>query len=300
MRALALLSLFALGCGAASPVISNATPDAWSAWREARTRSLAGEDGWLTLVALCWLEGDELTIGSSEDADCRVTAHADPRIGGVVRTGDEVRFVAEAGAVTIEGAPITDVVLVSDLHDSYTVLEHGPLRMHLIDRGGRLGIRIKDRESAARTAFEGVPVYDYDARYRVTAQFTPAEEGATASIVNVLGMVIEEPIAGHLTFELGGASGRASHTMVVMPGGDAPEDGLFLMLRDGTSNETTYGAGRYLDVPAPDASGTTTLDFNFLETPPCGFTELATCPLPPPENEVETPIEAGERWLGEH
>ena len=300
-----LLALAAsiLGCGASSlppttpAPTTSAAPEAWTTWRAARTQSLAGEDGWLTLVALCWLEGDELTIGSSDDVSCHLTEHAPPRLGRVIRREDGVHFVAEAGSVVTVGAePITDTLLVSDATETYTVLEHGSLRMHLIDRGGRLGIRIKDRESAARLGFESVPVYDYDATRTASARFVPAAEGATAPIVNVLGMVIDEPIAGHLTFELGGTT----HTLIAMPNGDAPEDGLFVMLRDATSGETTYGAGRYLDVPAPDASGATTLDFNFLETPPCGFTELATCPLPPPENELELPIEAGERWLGEH
>lgn len=290
----ALSFLVLTACGAASTAPSG-PPAEWTAWRQARTASLSSEDGWLTLVALCWLDEGALTIGGAEDAGCRITEHAPPRLGTFERRDDGVHFVADA-EVTSAGAPVTDALLTSDASEVYTVLEHGPLRFHLIDRGGRLGVRVKDRESAARLSFPGVPVYDYDPSLRVAARFTPAAPGATMPIVNVLGMQIDEPIAGTLTFSVGGAE----HTVTVMPGGDAPEDGLFLMLRDGTSGETTYGAGRYLDVPAPDASGATTIDFNFFETPPCGFTELATCPLPPPENELEAPIAAGEQWLGDH
>jgi hypothetical protein len=291
------LALLVGACGAATTSPPSGPPAEWTAWRERRTASLSGEDGWLTLVALCWLDEDVLVLGSEGDASCRIAEHAPARLGTVERRADGVHFVADpAAAVTALGAPVTDVLLVSDASDPYTVLEHGPLRFHLIDRGGRLGIRVKDRESPARLAFSGVPTYDYDAALRIPARFVAAAPGATMPIVNVLGMQIDEPFAGTLTFSAFGAE----HTLTVMPGGDAPEDGLFLMLRDGTSGETTYGAGRYLDVPAPDASGATTVDLNFLETPPCGFTELATCPLPPPENELAVPIEGGERWLGEH
>lgn len=297
MRALGASWLVVLvACGAATSAPSG-PPAEWTAWRERRTSSLAGEDGWLTLVALCWLDEVPLVLGAAEDAGCRVADHAPPRLGVVERREDGTHFLAEPGVgVSVGGVLVTDALLVSDASEPYTVLEHGPLRFHLIDRGGRLGIRVKDRESPARTTFEGIPTYDYDPALRIAARFSAAAPGATMPIVNVLGMQIDEPIAGTLTFALGGAE----HTVTVLPAGEAPEDGLFLMLRDATSGETTYGAGRYLDVPAPDDAGATTLDLNFLETPPCGFTELATCPLPPPENELEIAIEAGERWLGEH
>jgi len=36
------------------------------------------------------------------------------------------------------------------------------------------------------------------------------------------------------------------------------------------------------------------LDFNRAHSPPCAFTDFATCPLPPPQNRLAVPIEAGE------
>jgi uncharacterized protein len=38
-------------------------------------------------------------------------------------------------------------------------------------------------------------------------------------------------------------------------------------------------------------SGVTTYATN----PPCAYTDLATCPLPPPENRLPVAIEAGEK-----
>jgi len=37
------------------------------------------------------------------------------------------------------------------------------------------------------------------------------------------------------------------------------------------------------------------LDFNRAEQPPCAYNPWTTCPLPPRENRLPIPIEAGER-----
>ena len=42
------------------------------------------------------------------------------------------------------------------------------------------------------------------------------------------------------------------------------------------------------------------LDFNRAENPPCAWTAYATCPLPPKENALSVPVEAGEMFTGHH
>lgn len=307
--ALAVL-LASAGCGAAASaapgelaaVGPSAAPAAWAEWRAARHESLAGEEGWLTLVALTWLEPGESTVGADSGSTCVLPAgHAPARVGRVVveqsEGGATARFVAEPGVVaTVDGAPVTETALAPDTSGAPTIVAVGPIRLHLIARGDRLALRVKDRESPARLGFTGPEVFDYDPALRVRARFTPATAGETLTIVNVLGMAEEEPIAGRLSFELGGAS----WSVVALPNGETLAEGLFVMLRDATSGEETYGAGRYLDVPAPEPGADWWVDLNFLETPPCGYTELATCPLPPPENELDVAIRGGERDPGGH
>lgn len=70
--------------------------------------------------------------------------------------------------------------------------------------------------------------------------------------------------------------------------------GYFLPFRDATSGRGTYGAGRYLDLE-PNADGTVTLDFNYAYNPTCAYDEAYSCPLPPTENWLQVPIEAGEK-----
>ena len=70
--------------------------------------------------------------------------------------------------------------------------------------------------------------------------------------------------------------------------------GHFIPFRDQTSGATTYGAGRYLDIDLND-DGTITVDFNYAYNPSCVYGEGYSCPIPPLENWLPVPIEAGER-----
>ena len=77
--------------------------------------------------------------------------------------------------------------------------------------------------------------------------------------------------------------------------GDSTPAWLWLMFKDSTNLRETYGAGRYLWVPAPDSTGWTTIDFNRASSPPCAYTAYATCALPPPENRLAVRIAAGQK-----
>jgi uncharacterized protein (DUF1684 family) len=69
---------------------------------------------------------------------------------------------------------------------------------------------------------------------------------------------------------------------------------LFLPLRDATSGDETYGAGRYLE-PLMLDDGRVLVDFNYLYNPYCAYNDAWSCPLPPRENWLTVPIRAGEK-----
>ena len=75
---------------------------------------------------------------------------------------------------------------------------------------------------------------------------------------------------------------------------------LFIVFADQTSGVSTYGAGRFVEIPKPDSEGNTEIDFNKAYNPPCAFTAFATCPLPPKQNRLSLKIEAGEKNYGHH
>ena len=68
-----------------------------------------------------------------------------------------------------------------------------------------------------------------------------------------------------------------------------------MLFTDATSGVTTYPAGRVLKLPPPGPAGQIVLDFTRATNLPCAYTDLATCPLPPPGNRLPVAIEAGEK-----
>lgn len=72
------------------------------------------------------------------------------------------------------------------------------------------------------------------------------------------------------------------------------DHGYFLPFRDSTSEHETYGAGRYLE-PVAGPGGKLRVDFNLAYNPYCAYNEQYSCPLPPRENWLRVPIEAGEK-----
>jgi uncharacterized protein (DUF1684 family) len=165
----------------------------------------------------------------------------------------------------------------------------GRAAFHIIERNGRFILRLADNESAVRKGFGGRVWYAVDDNYRVPARYVPYETPKKIPIVNVLDEIEDEPSPGYVEFEI---SGRPYRFDVV---GD--DEGLFIIFKDGTAGDTTYGSGRFLYVEKkPPAKERFMLDLNRAYNPPCAFSEFTTCPLPPKQNILKTRIEAGEKY----
>jgi len=108
------------------------------------------------------------------------------------------------------------------------------------------------------------------------------------AIANIIGGVEQVPNPGALEFARDGRTFRIEAL-------DEGEDTLFLVFADRTNGHGSYGAGRFIDAPKPDAQGRVAIDFNQAYNPPCAFTAFATCPLPPPENRLDLAVTAGEK-----
>ncbi len=263
-------------------------------WKAKRLAGLKSEDGWLSLIGLFWLREGENRFGSDPAGEIVLPDGKSPAHAGTFRLA--------GGAVTLEakpdsgiksaGQPVTTLELKSDEGGAPTMLELGSLSFHVVKRGDRLGVRVKDRENPARAEFKGTDYYPADRRWVVSARFEPYEPPRRVPILNVLGMETEETAPGALAFEVGG---RAYRLQALREQGS---EQFFIIFADQTSGKETYGAGRYLYADPPDAEGRVRLDFNRAYSPPCAFTRYATCPLPPAENRLALRVEAGERYLG--
>lgn len=259
-------------------------------WREEREANLKKPDGWLAVSGLFWLKDGQNSVGSDPACDVPLPAGSAPVRVGVIHFHDGAATlrVDEGVSVTADGQPATSAFLRSDASGMPTRVEINDLVFVLLKRGQRHGIRLWDANSAERQHFHGLKWYEPKEEYRVTARFIPYDMPRKLLIDTVLDGFQEESLSpGVAEFELDGKTHR-----LVADSGDA-DKGLFINFRDLTSAKTTYGAGRFLQT-AGVKNGLVVLDFNRAFTPPCGFTNFATCPIPLRENWLDIAIEAGE------
>jgi uncharacterized protein (DUF1684 family) len=263
-------------------------------WRAKRAESLRRPDGWLTLAGLFWLKEGENRVGSDPSNHVLLPAAA-PKFLGVIlvsRGAASVR-VGPGVAVTHDGQRVTAMALRTDAQGEATVLTHGAVSFHVIERGKRLAVRVKDSQSPVRLTFHGIDNYPIDRRWRFEARFEPYDPPKQVPIPNVLGTVENEGSPGAVIFDFQGRSYRLDAVT------ESGTEELFLIFGDQTNGTQTYGAGRFLYADAP-LQGRTVVDFNKAYNPPCAFTPYATCPLPPPQNRLPIRVEAGEKRYGEH
>jgi uncharacterized protein len=288
------LSIFVLAaatvCFAAQP------PDAaylqsFEKWKAELVDDL--KQNWLPLAGLFWLKPGTNTFGTADDN--AIVLPSGPAHAGTFRLqGEAVSVELQPGVVAkIGGTDDTKGQLQADVTGTPTIIELSGLRMHLIKRGSRLGIRVKDLNSAAVRNYAGPVFFPLDMTYRVAATFVPSDGEKSVDVPNVLGDVTPTPISGEVHFKLNG-----QELMLTALSGD-PAKGLSFVISDLTSKTDTYPGGRFLDTD-PVADGKVVLDFNRAYSPPCAVTPYATCPLAPKENRLAVAIPAGEKYDRKH
>jgi uncharacterized protein (DUF1684 family) len=264
-------------------------------YRESRVDRLQAPEGWLSLIGLFWLDQGDNGFGSAKDQAIVLPEDAAPPVAGVLRLdGGQVRLVArENVTITLADESVRDRVLQDDHEGKPDVLRLGRLSMHVIRRGDRLALRVKDPEAETRRMFHGIEYFPVDPAYRVEARLERFDEPREVQIPTVAGTTSRMLVPGKLVFTLDGKTHELEPLV-----GTPSETELFIIFRDETSGTETYGAGRYLYATLED--GRATVDFNKAYNPPCAFTRYATCPLPPRANRLPVPVPAGEKRYGDH
>jgi uncharacterized protein (DUF1684 family) len=287
-----LALLLGVGPAAASDLAGyRAAIDQWHAGRIERLRAA---DGWLSLIGLHAIPEGTSTVGSDADCDIRLDADIPAQVGVLHRDAGDLAFTPATGAeVSTDGQAIDGTLPIrTDLDGEPTIIAVGTVRFHVIVRGDRHFLRVKDAESPVRRSFAGIERYPVDPAWRVTARLITADQPASVPQLNVLGQEEQQPSPGVLEFELAGRTCR------LRPVG-TPGASLFLVFADLTSDHETYGGGRFLGTEPPDADGRVVIDFNKATNPPCAFTPFATCPMPSLENRLPIAVTAGEKRWGE-
>jgi hypothetical protein len=248
----------------------------WQAWREKRRAGLQRPQGWLALIGLHWLKPGENRVEGLP--------------GVFTLSGGQVTLTAAAAdGWTLGGAPVTSRLLVSDRDGKPDRVQAGSRTAQVIDRGGKLALRVWDAESPTRKAFTGIDTFPPDPRWRVVARWEAYPTPRQVEVPSVVGIPTREQAPGRAWFTVEGKEVSLEPTL------DGEE--LFFVFKDRTAPGETYGAGRFLSAAAPK-DGAVVLDFNRAYNPPCAFSPWATCPLPLPQNVLPVRIPAGEKKWG--
>ena len=262
------------------------------AWRDKRRSDLLQPEGWTSLVGLHWLDPGAHYIGSGAGNGIQLTMG--PAHLGMVDIGTRlVRFVPDKAAqLTLDGQPLSaGATLRTDADPagpSVIGFDEGRGHATVIERNDRYALRVKHADAPSRIHFTGLDYWPADPSWKIQGRFVAHPPGRTIEVANIIGGLDAMANPGVVEFERDGKTWRIEAL-------DEGEGVLFLVFADRTNGHGSYGAGRFLDAPMPDAQGHVTLDFNQARNPPCAFTSFATCPLPPPENRLDLEITAGEK-----
>jgi uncharacterized protein (DUF1684 family) len=249
---------------------------AWLRWRAERDAELVDPHGFLAVTGLHWLTGEPERFD-----DAPGEWHSGPD-GVVVVLG-------EGEELTVRGK------VVRGEYRFGAVPERGGIRARWGDavievarRGGRDIVRPRHPENPLRTSYAGTPTYPPQRRWVLAGRYEPFDEPrptTVGAVVPGLDHVYDAP--GEIVVELDGRPVR----LLAFGGSGA----LTVLFTDATSGITTYGASRELSVAAPGPDGAVVVDFNRASNLPCAYTDLATCPLPPAQNRLPVPVDAGEK-----
>ncbi|TFV93230.1 DUF1684 domain-containing protein [Algoriphagus kandeliae] len=139
--------------------------------------------------------------------------------------------------------------------------------------------------------FKELTFYPIDPTYKVKARLIPNEEKKVREVPLTDGSkerYIEHSFA---EFELGGQTNRL---LLLQAIDETDMRNFFLAFADETSGRETYGGGRYINA-RQDGKTSITIDFNLAYNPYCAYNPDYACPIPPRENILKIPIEAGEK-----
>lgn len=269
-------------------------------WRFENEKRLAAPTGWLALIAHVWLERGDQSMGTADDDAIRLPKDLGEQVRGTIQVeGNQVRLQCEeSSGIQVNGMWLA----TTDLHiDSHKLESDSPdkvtigdrIGIQLVRRNGRLAVRVRDGRSESITRFAGKRWFPVDRSYCVDARYQAHAHPKPIRIVNIRGEETTAEIVGVAEFELSGQRLQLDAML------DSPTE-LFFVFKDGTSGQTTYGPGRFLNTEVPQDGESFELDFNKSYNPPCAFSPFTLCPLPPKQNHLPISIPAGEMLPRQH
>jgi len=260
------------------------------AWKAERLGKLKGAEGYLNLAGLYWLAEGVNTFGSGPDNDLRFPQPAARNIGSFELRGDKVEMIVQPGVdAESGGVGVSSLRMVDDASGTPTVVTNGSLAWTVIRRDDRFAVRLRDFAHPALSEFPAIEYFPTDETLRVSAKLERYEQPRIVRVNTVIeGLDYNPSSPGTLKFAI---AGQEFELEAYSAGKE-----LLLVFGDASSGRGTYPAGRFLYADQPGDDGSTVLDFNTAQNPPCAFNEFATCPIASPGNRLAIRIAAGERF----
>ncbi len=256
-------------------------------WRQEVDANLRRENGWLALAGLFWLSRGTNVIGSDTKADIILPRRAPVRLGTFEFDGNNVTLNIEDNMpVEVNGTATKSALLDADQEDVPSFITFSDMRMVVVRRSKGVGIRIWDNTREERRLFPSREWFPVKESMCIPATYTRYDIPKVVKMPDILGAILDEPMQGFVSFELFGKK----HELDVE---ELPDRRLFIQFMDLTNGNPTYPSGRYHYTDAHE-DGKVFVDFNKAYSPPCAFTDYATCTFPPQENHLKVAIEAGE------
>ncbi len=268
---------------------NNAYQQTINEWRKERDETIRKENGWLSLTGLYWLKLGKNQLGSDTKSEIQLPERISANIGYLEYNGKSVTLRANPGQkINVNDKQTDFAILQPDISDDPSYINMQDVRLVVIQRGNKVGVRMWDNQREERRTFPARTWYPIDENFRVAAIYTPYDRPKMAYFPDLTGEKSEFPVEGYLSFELNGTRHKLDINKEV--------DGtLFVRFWDPTSKDETYPTGRYL-IADEEAGGSIFVDFNKAYCPPCAFTDFATCVFAPEQNHLDFRVTAGETY----
>jgi len=258
-------------------------------WRKERDETIRKENGWLSLTGLYWLKLGKNQLGSDAKSEIQLPERIPANMGYLEYNGKSVTLRANPGQKIKVNDKSTDfAILEPDISDDPSFINIQDVRLVVIQRGNKIGVRMWDNQREERRSFPARTWYDIDEDFRIPAIYAAYDRPKMAYFPDLTGEKSEFPVEGYLSFEFSGNK----HKLDI----NKEDDGtLFVRFWDPTSKDETYPTGRYL-IADEEPDGKIFIDFNKAYCPPCAFTDFATCVFAPEQNHIDFRVTAGETY----
>ena len=262
-------------------------------WRAKKHDDLVRENGWLALAGLFWLSEGRNLIGSNPMCEVVLPDRAPTFLGVVHLQGKTARFTAAEGVrLKINGKLTQKAILKSTKEPQPSFITwNDDLRLVLHAHDEKLAIRIWDNRRPQRFSLPALKWFPINKDFRINAKYTRYPNSQQAQSEDTFGEIVDDRIDGYVSFKYKDTKYKLDVT-------ETRSHALFIKFRDETSSKETYPPSRYYYTEPVAEDGKVVVDFNFSYSPPCAFTEYATCIFAPPQNKLPFRVEAGEMYRG--